>query len=597
MLNFKKAIHLLYAPTPFCNMSCQYCYLGELTEQQPDKQQIIETLKLALTKLYDKGYLAFNLSFHGGEVTTLSSQLLAELFAIAQAHYANYGNIITEKGFPLNPLHIKTNLLNFNKHYATFIQYTVSISASIDLPLKLHEKYRRDKNGNSTLERIIANLKQLATYPHHKKISCVVTKEHLNLIDEFIADIHFIHDEIGLDMSRFNIMFAFDAPLNEDKFGEKISGTEMLNESEQVEFYYRIKQAFINTPLAHAFKTEWFKEFTPDYCCSAVNCGDKFFLLQSNGDVYSCPRGQASLDYQYGNIYREDIDDIIENGWKVIERNENRLTVSEDCMHCAYMPYCNVGCTFVRQHTGLIKSYTCQLQQVLYRENPEKYPPLATPEAIENYTKHWLLRNNLQRLTQTHHTKKQFLSDELSQAQNNLLALIETDKTLQQLYADDLLFLQIDNNRYFLRSPLLKNERDIELFTPDSSILLGVRADIFTLASEDLVNNHLLLMLLRDTTVVYGDEQRQKQEHIADYAIYYSSFIKQALQEDNYYLFDISAFITQQRFAYLPNIYNNLFFTTRTLREYHYTKQRKNAFYHIQAMNLPFHNIEFLWQA
>ena len=38
---------------------------------------------------------------------------------------------------------------------------------------------------------------------------------------------------------------------------------------------------------------------------------------------------------------------------------------------------------------------------------------------------------------------------------------------------------------------------------------------------------------------------------------------------------------------------NNLFFTTAALRDYHYTKQKNNAYYHIDAINLPFQNIEF----
>ena len=37
----------------------------------------------------------------------------------------------------------------------------------------------------------------------------------------------------------------------------------------------------------------------------------------------------------------------------------------------------------------------------------------------------------------------------------------------------------------------------------------------------------------------------------------------------------------------------NLFFTTGYLRDYHYQKQKANAFYHIQAINLPFQNVEF----
>jgi uncharacterized protein len=41
---------------------------------------------------------------------------------------------------------------------------------------------------------------------------------------------------------------------------------------------------------------------------------------------------------------------------------------------------------------------------------------------------------------------------------------------------------------------------------------------------------------------------------------------------------------------------NNLFVTTKALRDYHYRKQQKNAFYHIQAINLPFPHLEFYWK-
>ena len=39
----------------------------------------------------------------------------------------------------------------------------------------------------------------------------------------------------------------------------------------------------------------------------------------------------------------------------------------------------------------------------------------------------------------------------------------------------------------------------------------------------------------------------------------------------------------------------NIFFTTNALRDYHYTKQKNNAYYHIDAINLPFQNIEFYY--
>lgn len=90
----------------------------------------------------------------------------------------------------------------------------------------------------------------------------------------------------------------------------------MLSGTEQVAFYQALQQAFKGTELEVGFKHEWFCEFTPDYCCSAVNCGDKFFLLQYDGSVYSCPRGQSSEHYYYGNVFQQPIEEIVNNGWR-----------------------------------------------------------------------------------------------------------------------------------------------------------------------------------------------------------------------------------------------------------------------------------------
>ena len=591
----KKPIHLLYAPTSFCNMSCQYCYLGKLTEQPIDNNKVINTLKITLEKFLKHGYLPFNLSFHGGEVTTLPSHTLEALFIIAKKHYAQYAKQINQLGLKVNPLHIKTNLLNFQKHEQLFKKYQVSISGSVDLPLQLHEKSRLDKNGNSTLKRILANLKRLAHYPYNKKISCVVTRQHFQAIDAFIADIKYIYNDIGLDMSRFNIMFGFDSDNNLEKFKHKIAGTEMLSLDEQLQFYQKIKAAFLGTSLETGLKTEWFKEFTPEFCCSAVNCGNKFFLLQSNGDVYSCPRGQSSTKYRYGNVFQDEIETIIANGWKVIERNENRLELDDECLQCAYINYCNAGCTFVREAANLGKSYTCKLQKALYQDNPEKYPPLT--ETQRNiYLKQFLLYNNLKKLKETYPAKQSFITNELYQAENSLSSLIASDEILQQLYSSELFYLNINGTIYFLKSPILKTENDIELLDNQSKIILGVRADIFALASSYEVNNYIHIMLLRNTTVIYGDENRKKQEHIFDYSLYKNALIAQSELLNGYYTLDISAIIKLHANLYLPEVRNNLLFTTKSLREYHYEKQRKNAFYHLQAINLPFQNLEFLWK-
>lgn len=593
-MQFNKAIHLLYVPTKFCNMSCRYCYLGDLTTARPEPDKVLGTLNTALKQLLAHGYLPFNLSFHGGEVTTLATELLDGLFSIAARHYETYGEEIKAQGFRVSPPHIKTNLFDFQRHWEVFVKHRVSISGSVDLPLRMHEQFRCDKQGRSTLARIRENLKLLAAYPYNKKISCVVTRAHLEAVDDFIAEIKHLHYEIGLDMSRFNVMFGFDSDKNRSTFSQQDEGATMLTDTEQVQFYQAVKRAFLGSPLEHACRTEWFKEFTPEFCCSAVNCGGKFFLLQFDGEVFSCPRGQSSSDYRYGNIFTDGIEAVVSNGWNVIERNENLLDMDDDCARCPWLPHCNLGCTFVRQETGLKRSYTCLLQKQLYQDAPDRWPPLPD-DKIAAYRQRFFLNNNLKKLQKTYTEKERVTSPELFADANRLTEIIQRDATLQALYSDELFFLQVNGVEYRLHSAILKNEMDIEVLDKQSTVLLGLREDVFRLACEDEINNYLHLMLLRDTAVVYGDEQRSKQEHIFDYSLYRNSFFAAAKQEGNSVLLDISGLLLSHAQFYLEGVRNNLFITTKALREYHYSKHRKNAFYHIQAINLPFQNIEFYW--
>ena len=63
----------------------------------------------------------------------------------------------------------------------------------------------------------------------------------------------------------------------------------------------------------------------------------------------------------------------------------------------------------------------------------------------------------------------------------------------------------------------------------------------------------------------------------------------------DYYEMDITNLIKEYKDYISKDNANNLFFTTTALRDYHYTKQKNNAYYHIEAINLPFQNIEFYY--
>lgn len=86
-------------------------------------------------------------------------------------------------------------------------------------------------------------------------------------------------------MNDFNFMIGFVDNENDDIL-------HAMTEDEQVDFYRRMNNEFRGTNLDYGVRNTWFAEFNPTYCTNCDNCGEKFFLLERNGDIYSCVRGQ-----------------------------------------------------------------------------------------------------------------------------------------------------------------------------------------------------------------------------------------------------------------------------------------------------------------
>ena len=96
-----RAIHLLYVPTLCCNLSCSYCYLGRQTTEaklQTDAARAVATLEHALQALEQAGVLAFNVSLHGGEVTTLPAPVLEQLLEVIERHYHRHFDALQAQG-------------------------------------------------------------------------------------------------------------------------------------------------------------------------------------------------------------------------------------------------------------------------------------------------------------------------------------------------------------------------------------------------------------------------------------------------------------------------------------------------------------------
>ena len=82
-----KFIHLLYVPTMNCNMQCKYCYLKENTIDLKQDDKYLQTLEYAIKKFRESNVIPFNVSLHGGEVTTVAKKDFSDIIKYISNYY------------------------------------------------------------------------------------------------------------------------------------------------------------------------------------------------------------------------------------------------------------------------------------------------------------------------------------------------------------------------------------------------------------------------------------------------------------------------------------------------------------------------------
>ena len=556
-----------------CNMQCRYCYLEDNTVDTDGDHAPLETLRYAVEKCRGEAIVPFNISLHGGEVTTLGREDFRALIDYIADYYRRNHDLLTGAGFSVGSPHIKTNLLALDRHIDTIRDYRVSVSGSLDLPFSLHDAFRVTKGGQPTLSRILENVELLRSIPNRKKVSATIFREHAAHLDEIVRDMRFLHERTALDMTDFNFMIGFDYNSN--------GLLHALSEEEQLAFFHGIRDAFLGSDLEEGLRGAWFREFGPDYCTNCANCGEKFFLLERSGDVYSCVRGQKHPDFYYGNIYRSSMTEIMQTAREKIRQAHALCGFDEACAACGYFSVCRTGCPFVKRSAGRSQSYTCSLQKELYELwGIEKDP--FNEESVVDY------------LCDMHPDRvEEFALPRVPRGVPGLRRIVEDDRRLWGVYDADAFILKVDGEEYPLESQLLKRARTVVFLHPESSVQLYIRQGLFELDCEYPENNALFVQLLSGDMIRYGDEGRMKQRHVANEMIYKQVVEEQGSDKEGYLRADLTGFFRRYGPFLSDAEANNVFFTTTALRDYHYQKQKNNAFYHMQAMDLPFQNIEF----
>jgi uncharacterized protein len=183
---------LVIQPTPFCNIDCSYCYL-------PDRQSRRRLSPQALDQVFRWVFCSglarapFTLLWHAGEPLVLPVAFYEEAAALLGRHNAAHVPVVQS---------FQTNATLIDHDWCAFFgRDAVHVGVSVDGPAFLHDRHRRTRRGDGTLERVLHGIRRLHEHGICFDVITVLTAESLDYPDELFD----FYREHGIRAVGFNV--------------------------------------------------------------------------------------------------------------------------------------------------------------------------------------------------------------------------------------------------------------------------------------------------------------------------------------------------------------------------------------------------------
>jgi uncharacterized protein len=177
---------LVIQPTPFCNIDCSYCYLGDRSNRTRMTISTVDAV-VRFVRHIPLAKSPLSVVWHAGEPLVVPISFYEQAFQCFAA------------GSPPIPVehHFQTNAILLNDEWCKFIKRSsVRIGISIDGPKHIHDAYRIDRSGRGTFDRVMAGIAKLREHDIPFTVISVITREALDQPDEvweFLASIGACH--------------------------------------------------------------------------------------------------------------------------------------------------------------------------------------------------------------------------------------------------------------------------------------------------------------------------------------------------------------------------------------------------------------------
>jgi len=336
------AFHVMAKPTgSACNMNCDYCFFLHKERLYPGSsfRMTDEVLELYISQYIEAQQVPeVTITWQGGEPTMMGLDFFRRSVDCARK-FAPSGMRVEHT--------IQTNGMLLDEEWCEFLRENdFLVGLSMDGPRELHDRYRHDKRGGGSFDRVMRAARLMQENQVEFNILCTVNAANAG---HPLETYRFFRDELGVNWIQF---IPIVERVNHDGSTLLQEGDTVTDRSLDPEQWGAFLVEIFNDWLVRDVGEMHVNMFEAAFaswvgapamaCIFDETCGNAM-VIEHNGDLYSCDHF-VEPGYLLGNILETSLSTLISSDKQRRFGADKRNTLPALCRECKWLFACGGEC-------------------------------------------------------------------------------------------------------------------------------------------------------------------------------------------------------------------------------------------------------------
>ena len=349
-----QGIHVVSKPIgPVCNLNCEYCFYLEKQALfgTDEKYRMSDDVLSAFITNYIMSQPTPVVEFvwQGGEPTLLGIDFFKRVIEL-QKPFSGAKTISNS---------LQTNGTLLTDEWCAFLKrHNFMVGISIDGPKDIHDRYRRDRKGNGTFDRVMQGLRLLQKHTVEHNVLASVARE----TARYPLEVYRFLKNQGVEFIQFAPIVERLPDSSNRQIGLRLAGPAMLDKEEQQtevtswsvipeeygDFLIAVYEDWVRNDVGTVFVMNfewalnaWIGNPSP-VCIHAKTCG-RSVVMEHDGDVFACDHC-VYPDYRLGNIRTDKLSNMVERSLQSGFGVSKETALPRWCRECGVLAACQGGC-------------------------------------------------------------------------------------------------------------------------------------------------------------------------------------------------------------------------------------------------------------